>query len=75
MARIENYESLDALGLADLVAKGEAGAEDLLETAIALAEERDPKLNSIVIPMYEQARDAIRQGLPDGPFRGVPFLL
>jgi amidase/6-aminohexanoate-cyclic-dimer hydrolase len=75
MARIENYESFDAMGLADLVAKGEASAEDLLETTIALAEERDPKLNSIVIPMYEQARDAVSQGLPDGPFRGVPFLL
>ncbi|MBW2280864.1 MAG: amidase [Deltaproteobacteria bacterium] len=75
MSRIENYESFDAMGLAELVAKGDASPEDLLETAIAVAEERNPKLNAIVIPMYEEARDAIRRGLPEGPFRGVPFLL
>jgi amidase/6-aminohexanoate-cyclic-dimer hydrolase len=75
MARIEKYESFDAMALAELVRKGEASAEDLLETAISVAEERNPALNAIVIPMYEQARNAIREGLPDGPFKGVPFLL
>ena len=75
MARIEKYESFDALALAGLVRKGEASAEDLLETAISVAEERNPALNAIVIPMYEQARNAIREGLPDGPFKGVPFLV
>lgn len=75
MARIENYESFDAMGLAELVAKGDASPADLLETAIAVAEERNPALNAIVIPMYEQAREAVSDGLPDGPFRGVPFLL
>ena len=75
MSRIESYESFDAMGLAELVAKGEASPEDLLETAIAVAEERNPELNAIVIPMYDEAREAIRRGLPEGPFRGVPFLL
>jgi amidase/6-aminohexanoate-cyclic-dimer hydrolase len=75
MARIESYESFDAMGLAELVAKGDASPEDLLETAIAIAEERNPELNAIVIPMYDEARSAIRAGLPEGPFKGVPFLL
>ena len=75
MGRIENYQDFDAMALAELVAKGDASAEDVLETAIAVAEERNPELNAIVIPMYDEARAAVRAGLPRGPFHGVPFLL
>ncbi len=69
------YVKHDALGLAKLVADGEVTAAELLEAAIARADAVNPKLNAIVIPYYELAREAVRAGLPTAPFRGVPWLL
>jgi hypothetical protein len=75
MAKIDDYESYDALDLAQLVRKGDVSATELLETAIKSVEERNPTLNAVVTPMYDEARQSIEAGLPDGPLRGVPFLL
>ena len=72
---MNDYESYDALGLAELIRKGEAKPSEILEAAIARLEERNPKLNAVVIPMIDEAREAAGGDLPDGPFRGVPFLL
>lgn len=71
----ETYLKQDATGLAELVAKGEATPDDLLDIALALSAERNPPLNAVVQQQEDAARQAIRAGLPDGPFRGVPFLL
>jgi amidase len=57
------------------VRRGEIHPLDLVEAAIARAERVNPALNAIVTPLYDQARAAARGTLPDGPFRGVPFLL
>lgn len=72
---MKNYESYDALGLAELVKRGDTSAEALLEAAIERTEARDGRVNSIVIRMFDEARKAIAAGLPKGPFEGVPFLL
>lgn len=69
------YESYDALGLAELVRNGDVTPEELLDAALARAADRNPEINAIVIDMEQSARDAIARGLPDGPFRGVPFLI
>jgi amidase len=71
----EEYRGLDATGLAQLVRKREADPMELLELAIARTEAVDQKLNAVVAEHYELARETIRRGLPDGPFRGVPYLL
>ena len=73
--KIQEYEGYDALGLAELVRRGDVKPEELLETAVAVYEERNPALNAVVIPMIEEARTALEVGLPDGPLRGVPYLL
>jgi amidase len=72
---VDDYESYDALGLAELVRTGETTPTALLDAAIERLEKRNPALNAVVIPMLEHARRALAAGLPDGPFRGVPFLL
>lgn len=72
---MDEYEGFDGLGLAALVASGETTAEDLLAAAISRVEARDGEYNAIVFRMFEEARQEIASGLPDGPFRGVPFLL
>ncbi len=74
MTGFDDYERYDALGLAALVRAGEVQPAELLEAAIARIEARNPALNAVIVPMYEQARAALAT-LPDGPLRGVPMLL
>jgi len=71
---IAEYETLDALAIADLVRRGEVTALEVTETAIALIEERNPALNAVVADLFDQARQALADGLPEGPFSGVPYL-
>jgi len=68
-------ERYDALGLADLVRRKAVSPLDLLDAAIERVEARNPAVNAVVMPLYDYGRKAIADGLPDGPFRGVPFLL
>jgi amidase len=75
MALFDDYEAHDATGLAALVAKGEVSPDDLLDSALARVEARNPRINAVVNLREEVARALIADGLPDGPFRGVPFLL
>lgn len=71
---IGDYQTLDALDIAGLVRRGDVSAAEVLETAIAVVEARNGPLNAVVTRLYEQARDAVAQGLPNGPFTGVPYL-
>ena len=66
---------MDGLGQAELVRKGEVKPLELVEAAIERVERLNPRLNAVITPMFEEAREAARGELPDGPFRGVPFLL
>ena len=70
-----DYEAYDALGLAGLVADRKTTPAELLAAALARAEALDPRLNALVHLQQGVARRLIAAGLPDGPMRGVPFLL
>jgi Asp-tRNA(Asn)/Glu-tRNA(Gln) amidotransferase A subunit family amidase len=48
---------------------------ELLEVAIERAGARGAALGCIPIPLFEEARREVAGGLPEGPFRGVPFLV
>lgn len=72
---MDDYDSHDMTGLAALVAGGEVTPEALLDTALARLGQVNPALNAVVILAEETARRKIAEGLPEGPFRGVPFLL
>src|SRR5437868_7296985 len=65
---------IDATEQARLVRDGEASPAELVEDAIARIEALNPELNAVIHPLFEQARDATAD-LPEGPFRGVPFLV
>lgn len=69
------YASFDGLGLAQLVRTGEVSAIELLEAALARSAQTNPLINAIVLGMEGEARRAIAEGLPAGPFSGVPYLL
>jgi amidase len=69
------YSEYDGLGLAALVRSGEVSPAELVEEAIARIERHDPVLNAVVHKAYDEARRGARGTLPDGAFRGVPFLI
>jgi Asp-tRNA(Asn)/Glu-tRNA(Gln) amidotransferase A subunit family amidase len=75
VAGFAEYEAYDGLGLAGLVRQGQATPDELLEAAIERVEARNGAVNAVVSRQYDRARTTIAAGLPDGPFRGVPFLL
>ena len=70
----EDLARLDATAQAELVRIGEVSPEELTLAAIERAERLNPELNAIIHPLYEQGLEESRGELPDGPFRGVPFL-
>jgi amidase len=65
----------DVAGAAAAVAHGRVSAEALVRAAIDRIAERDPAIGAVVLLDAERALDAVRAGLPDGPLRGVPFLV
>jgi Asp-tRNA(Asn)/Glu-tRNA(Gln) amidotransferase A subunit family amidase len=75
VAGFAEYEGYDGLGLAELVRTGKVTPEELLEAAIARVEARNDRVNAVVSKRYDYGRKAIADGLPDGRFRGVPYLL
>ena len=75
MGGFAEYEQYDALGLAELVRQKRVKPEELLEAAIDRVEARNPAINAVTMKLYDYGRKVIADGLPDGPFRGVPFLM
>jgi amidase len=73
--KLEELAFADATALADLVRRKEVTPLELVEAAIERIERLNPRLNAVITPMYEEARSAAAGELPDGPLRGVPFLL
>lgn len=72
---MDDYSSHDGVGLAELVRRGEVSPAELTEAAIARIERHNPTLNAVVYKGYDDARRQAAGKLPDGPFRGVPFLI
>jgi amidase len=72
---LSQYSEYDGLGLAELVRNGEVSASELVEEAIARVDRHNPDLNAVVYDARDEARRVAAQELPDGPFRGVPFLV
>ena len=72
----ETLAELDATAQADLVRRGELSPLELVDAAIARIEGLNARLNAVISRSFERAREEARSGgVPEGPFRGVPFLL
>ncbi len=69
------YDNFDGLGLAALVKKGDVSPAELTEEAIGRIEKHNGALNAVVYKAYADARAQAASELPDGPFKGVPFLI
>ncbi|TYC18487.1 amidase [Actinomadura syzygii] len=75
MGMSEELAGTDAIGQAALVRAGEVTAAELTEAAIARIEAVDGRLNAVIHRRFDKARQEVADGLPDGPFHGVPILL
>ena len=64
-----------ALELASRIAAGEVTPAEALEDAIARTDEVDGRLNAVTRRLHGEARAEVGAGLPEGPFRGVPYPL
>jgi amidase len=71
----DDLARLDATAQAELVRKGEASPAELAEAAIARIEAVNGEINAVIHPLFEEGLAAAGGELPDGPFKGVPFLL
>ena len=75
MSLSDELAFLDAIAQADLVRRKQVKPVELVDVAIARIERLNPMLNAVITPLFESARAVARGTLPEGPFRGVPFLL
>jgi amidase len=67
---------LDATAQAELVATGKVSPVEMVNAAIERVERYDGALNALTYRWFEAARElASSSQLPEGPFRGVPYLL
>ncbi|SMY06326.1 amidase [Flavimaricola marinus] len=72
---MDSHTTQDATDLAALIATGAASPQELLQEALDRVDAVNGTLNCVVLTQEDVARSDIAKGLPDGPFRGVPFLL
>lgn len=67
---------LDATAQSELVASGKVSPLEMVNAAIERVERYDGALNALTYRWFEAARElASSSTLPDGPFRGIPYLL
>jgi amidase len=66
---------MDATAQAELVSSGEASPAELVDAAIARIEAVNPEINAVIHELFDEGREAAAGDVPDGPFKGVPFML
>ena len=71
----QQLANLDATAQAELIRSGQIKASEAVDAAIAAAEEINPKINAIIHPRFERARDEAKNIDPSAPFAGVPLLV
>ncbi len=72
---LHEYAQYDGLGLADLIRRREVKSTELVELALTAIEQMNPDLNAVIGFIIQQSDQVDENDLPDGPFRGVPFLI
>ncbi len=80
MGTLDDVLALDATAQADLVRRGDITASELVDAAIAAADERNPAINAIIHPRYDAARAEAaavptEPGGQSGHFAGVPMVV
>ena len=72
---LAEYAALDAVGLADAIARRQLSAKEAALMAARAIDAVNPRLNAVVETYADRIDDLDERTLGDGPFRGVPFLI
>jgi amidase len=75
VAAMTDLAWIDATETAALIADKKISPAEAVDAAIARIEALNGPVNAVIRPMFDEARRVAAGALPDGPFRGVPFLL
>lgn len=73
--RRDEYQKRDGLGLAELLQSKEVSPVDLMECAIDIAEQVNPRLNALCFTDYDLGREMARKTMLRGKFGALPMLL
>jgi Amidase len=73
--KFTEYCAYDAVGLAELVRRGDVQPTELIESALDAIAVLNPSLNAVSRVFPDLAMDIVEASKPDAPFRGVPLLL
>ena len=66
---------LDSYGLAEVIRSGDISPVEAVQASVDRIEKLDGELNAVVTERFERALDDAAGDIPDGPFKGVPFIL
>ncbi|UCH19692.1 MAG: amidase [Deltaproteobacteria bacterium] len=72
---LHEYSKFDGLGLAKLLQQKEVKASELADLALTAIKQLNPEINTVVGHIIEDSNQVDENDLPDGPFKGVPFLV
>lgn len=71
---VADYQRHDALGLAELMRRGEVSREEVFAAACTLIERDNPRLGAVVRTRFARARAELDAAAAAAPFAGVPTL-
>lgn len=72
----EEWSNLDAIGVAELIKKGEITPRDVAQQVAAGIDGLNPEINSVIEVFGDVVDDPLKDGMnPAGVFAGVPFLM
>ena len=72
---MKDLTCLDATSQAELIRRKEVSPVELVDASIARIESINPEINAVVMPFFDQAREAAANTSLDSVFAGIPFLL
>ena len=71
---LEDYQTFDATGLAELIRRREVSQAEVFDAAVAAIETLNPSLHAVVRTRFEKAKHECDHVLENSVFAGVPTL-
>jgi amidase len=72
---LRDYRGYDALGLAALIRNRQVTPRELAQCALQAMDQVNNDINAVIARIVDDPDQIDAAAIPDGPFRGVPFLI